>query len=97
MTTASVNKLTEIPSIEKPARRARKPHEKTGGHGARFFMGEAGANTISLTQEFKSEPEAQLESLKLSKPYYTVEAFKAVADLSNGSVAVEKRAVSSRT
>ena len=31
MTTATVNKLTEIPSIEKPARRGRKPPEKTGG------------------------------------------------------------------
>ena len=28
MTTATVNKLTEIPSIEKPARRGRKPQEK---------------------------------------------------------------------
>jgi len=97
MTTATVNKLTEIPSIEKPARRGRKALEKTGGPGARFFMGETGTNALSLTQEFKSEAEAQLESLKLSKPYFTVEAFKAVADLSNGRVAVEKRAVSSRT
>ena len=97
MTTATVNKLTEVTSIERPARRGRKAQEKTGGHGARFFMGDAGTNSISLTQEFKSEAEAQLESLKLSKPYYSVEAFKAVADLSNGSVAVEKRAVSSRT
>lgn len=97
MTTATVNKLTEVTSIERPARRGRKAQEKTGGPGARFFMGEAGTNSISLTQEFKSEAEAQLESLKLSRPYYSVEAFKAVADLSNGSVAVEKRAVSSRT
>jgi hypothetical protein len=97
MTTATVNKLTEVTSIERPARRGRKAQEKAGGLGARFFMGEAGTNSISLTQEFKSEAEAQLESLKLSKPYYSVEAFKAVADLSNGSVAVEKRAVSSRT
>ena len=97
MTTATVNKLTEVTSIERPARRGRKAQEKTGGPGARFFMGEAGTNSISLTKEFKSEAEAQLESLKLSKPYYSVEAFKAVADLSNGSVAVEKRAVSSRT
>ena len=61
------------------------------------FMGRQRTDTISLTQEFKSEAEAQLESLKLSKPYFPVEAWKAVADLSNGSVAVEKRAVSSKT
>jgi hypothetical protein len=97
MTTATVNRLTEVTSIEGPARRGRKVREKTEAPVPRFFMGEAATNTISLTQEFKSEAEAQLESLKLSKPYYSVEAFKAVADLSNGSVAVEKRAVSSRT
>jgi hypothetical protein len=71
--------------------------EKNNPAIARFFMGDAGAEGVSLKREFRSEVEAQLESLKLDQPYYAVESWKAVADLSNGSIAVEKRAVSSKT
>jgi hypothetical protein len=60
-------------------------------------MGAADAAGISLKQEFKSEVEAQLESLKLNQPYYTIESWKAVADLSQGSIAVQKRPVSTKT
>ncbi|HUZ95365.1 MAG TPA: hypothetical protein VMU57_10665 [Edaphobacter sp.] len=97
MSTATVSNLVEVPAVEKPSRRGRKPHEKEGPQVARFFMGDADDESISLQREFKSEAEAQLESLKLDRPYYTVESWKAVADLSNGSIAIEKRAVSSRT
>lgn len=97
MSTATVNKLIEVPAPDKALRRGRKSQEKDGPCAARFFMGAAGAEGISLQQEFKSEVEAQLESLKLDRPYYSVESWKAVADLSNGRIAVEKRAVSSKT
>ena len=97
MSTATVTKLAEVSADEKAPRRGRKSQEKDGPRTARFFMGESGAEGISLQQEFKSEVEAQLESLKLDRPYYTVESWKAVADLSNGRIAVEKRAVSSKT
>lgn len=52
---------------------------------------------ITLTKEFPSEVEAQLESLKLDQPYHKIESWKAVADLSQGSIAVEKQAVSLKT
>ncbi len=97
MSTATVNKLIEVPAPDKALRRGRKSQEKDEPCAARFFMGDAGAEGISLQQEFKSEVEAQLESLKLDRPYYSVESWKAVADLSNGRIAVDKRAVSSKT
>ena len=97
MSTATVTKLVEVPAVEKAPRRGRKSQEKDEPCAARFFMGDASVEGISLQQEFKSEVEAQLESLKLDRPYYSVESWRAVADLSNGRIAVEKRAVSSKT
>ncbi len=97
MSTAIVSKLVEVPQPDKAPRRGRKPQDKDTLAAPRFFMGDAGGEGISLKREFKSEVEAQLESLKLNQPYYTVESWKAVADLSNGSIAVHKRAVSSKT
>lgn len=97
MSIATESNLAEVPAVEKPSRRGRRQQEKDGSQGARFFMGDAGDTSISLQREFKSEAEAQLESLKLDRPYYAVESWKAVADLSHGSIAIEKRAVSSRT
>ena len=96
MSTATVNTLAELVRNEKP-RRTRRTQEKPDTVTTRFFMGDSGEGSISLTQEFASEVEAQLESLKLNRPYYTLESWRAVADLSNGSIAVQKRAASSRT
>ena len=96
MSTATVSRPAELELLEKP-RRGRKPQEKSGAVTTRYFMGEADATGISLKREFGSEVEAQLESLKLNQPYYTIESWKAVADLSQGSIAVQKRAVSTKT
>lgn len=46
---------------------------------------------IKLAREFRTEPEAQLESLKQDQPYFSVQAWKATPDLSNGTIAVTKR------
>lgn len=96
MSTAIVSKPAELQSIAGPKRKGRKSHESDAST-TRFFMGDAGTDGISLQREFKSEVEAQLESLKLNQPYHAVESWKAVADLSNGSIAVEKRAFNSKT
>ncbi len=96
MSTAMVNKPAEVQPIAGPKRKGRKSPESDRST-TRFFMGEAGTDGISLKQEFRSEVEAQLESLKLNQPYHAVESWKAVADLSNGSIAVEKRAFNSKT
>ena len=96
MSTATVTKPAELELMDKP-RKGRKPQEKSAAVTTRFFMGAADAAGISLKQEFRSEVEAQLESLKLNQPYYTIESWKAVADLSQGSIAVQKRPVSTKT
>jgi hypothetical protein len=96
MNTATISRPAELELLDKP-RRGRKPQEKSDAVTARFFMGDADAAGISLKREFGSEVEAQLESLKLNQPYYTIESWKAVADLSQGSIAVQKRAVSTKT
>jgi hypothetical protein len=96
MSTATVNALAELVPNDKP-RRTRRAQEKSDTVTTRFFMGDSGQGGISLTQEFASEVEAQLESLKVNRPYYTLESWRAVADLSNGSIAVQKRAASSKT
>jgi hypothetical protein len=96
MKTATISRPAELELPDKP-RRGRKPQEKSDAVTTRFFMGDAEATGISLKREFGSEVEAQLESLKLNQPYYTIESWKAVADLSQGSIAVQKRAVSTKT
>jgi hypothetical protein len=96
MNTATISRPAELELLDKP-RRGRKPQEKSDAVATRFFMGDADAAGISLKREFGSEVEAQLESLKLNQPYYTIESWKAVADLSQGSIAVQKRAVSTKT
>jgi hypothetical protein len=96
MSTATVSNPAEISLIDKP-KRGRKAQEKGESVTTRFFMGEATTDSVSLKQEFGTEVEAQLESLKLNKPYYTIDSWKAVADLSNGSIAVQKRPISTKT
>lgn len=78
------------------AESARKRRGRLAGNSdeqskPRFFAGEMTSDGIKLSREFRTEPEAQLESLKQDQPYYTVEAWKATADLSNGTIAVTKR------
>ncbi len=96
MSTATVTRPAAPELLDKP-RRGRKAQEKRDAVTTRFFLGDADSTGITLKQELASELEAQLESLKLSQPYYTIEAWKAVADLSGGKIAVEKRPVSSKT
>jgi hypothetical protein len=84
-------------SLVTPARRSRKAQDKREKHTKRFFLGDSAAEGVSLKREFLTEVEAQLESLKLGEPYYVVETWKAVADLSSGSIAVQKRVVSHKT
>ncbi len=103
MTTPSALRPTEDVSPETAARKPRKLKEKendkvTGAPNYRFFLGAVEENGVpSLERELPGELEAQLESLKLDRTYYKVESWKAVADLSNGSIAVQKRPVGKKT
>ena len=94
MSTAIVNKLAEVPPAAKPKRKGKKTQERSETSVRRYFMGESSGERITLDREFPSEVEAQLESLKQNQPYHTVESWRAVADLSDGSIAVRKRPVS---
>ena len=96
MSTATVTKPAGPELLDRP-RRGRKPQEKRDAVTTRFFLGDLDGTGITLKQEFASELEAQLESLKLSQPYYAIEAWRAVADLSEGRIAVEKRPVNTKT
>ena len=96
MSTATVTTPAGPELLDKP-RRGRKLQDKRDAVTTRFFLGDLDGTGITLKQEFDSELEAQLESLKLSQPYYAIEAWKAVADLSEGRIAVEKRPVNTKT
>jgi hypothetical protein len=86
--------MAEVPSAAKTKRKGRKSQERSETSIRRYFMGESSGERITLDREFPSEVEAQLESLKQNQPYHTVESWRAVADLSDGSIAVRKRPVS---
>ena len=97
-TTLTTPRTPEAVAVSAVAtRKTRKPTEKgVSSPNHRFFLGSLDAEgNITLTKEFPSEVEAQLESLKLDQAYHKVESWKAVADLSNGSIAVQKRPVGS--
>jgi hypothetical protein len=90
---ANVREFTSAP-VEEGKRRGRKPAaERSGEVIARFFLGESSSGKIQLITECKGEAEAQLASLLQEKPYFRVEAWQAFADLSQGSIAVQKKAV----
>lgn len=72
-------------------RRGRPAGSDEGRPAVRFFAGEISKEGITLAREFATEPEAQLNSLKLDQPYFSVEAWKVKPDLSNGSIAVTKQ------
>jgi hypothetical protein len=96
MTGEATAKVREIPlaPAEDGKRRGRKPAgERNHDVIARFFLGESTDGKVHLAVECRSEAEAQLASLRQEKPYFRVEAWQAVADLSQGSVAVHKKAV----
>ncbi len=72
-------------------RRGRPASSDEGQPPVRFFAGEINKEGITLSNEFATEPEAQLNSLKLDQPYFSVEAWKVKPDFSNGSIAVTKQ------
>ena len=90
---ANVREITSAPVGESKRRGRKRVGERQGEVAARFFLGESVDGSINLVTECKSEAEAQLASLRHDKPYFRVEAWQAFADLSQGSIAVQKRAV----
>ncbi len=81
-----------LPAEQNGRKRRGRPASSDEGHSpVRFFAGEINKEGITLAKEFATEPEAQLNSLKLDEPYFSVEAWKVKSDFSNGSIAVTKQ------
>lgn len=89
MSTATENRTAVNQTSRK--RRGRPVGSGDGQPAMRFFAGEMTQEGITLSTEFRTEPEAQLHSLKQDQPYFAIEAWKMTPDLSNGTIAVTKR------
>ena len=82
---------TEATTPGERKRRGRPSGSNDGQPVTRFFAGEIADGRITLSTEFRTEPEAQLNSLKQDSPYFSIEAWKMTPDLTNGTIAVTKR------
>ena len=80
----------------RPRRTRRRPARKPTGDGPiRYFLSNGDGNgTPVLDQEFKTESEAMLESLKTGKSYFVVSEWRGTADLSKKLPQIRKEAVS---
>lgn len=78
------------------SRRSRIGSEEEGGKGARFFLAKPGTNGGSpvLEREITSENEALVESFKLGLPYYSVQEWRAVSDLTGKNPQLRRELVS---
>ena len=79
------------------SRRPRNSSEEDGRNGARFFLAKAGSNGGSpvLEREITNENEALVESFKLGVPYYSVQEWRAVSDLSGKNPQLRRELVAS--
>ena len=89
-----------IPAEEK--RRGRKPGGGKDKSGSRvlFYLGEGGdrdGDRLVLKEEYSSEGDAMVESLKRNAPYYRIEVWQARAIVREGTVEIKKEQVSVRT
>ena len=89
-----------IPAEEK--RRGRKPGSGKDKSGSRvlFYLGEGGdrdGHRLVLKEEYSSEGDAMVESLKRNAPYYRIEVWQARAIVREGTVEIKKEQVSVRT
>ena len=95
MSASSIEKNVEQETAPKPGRKPRKPVESLAvASNTRFFVGEIDSDgKIVLSTEFPNELEARLASFRLEQVYYEVGSWKAVANMSQGGIAVERQAV----
>lgn len=81
----------------RPGRGGRKPRngQGDGGEGLRFFLAKHGAvdGVPNFEQEFATEPEAMVESLKTGHSYYTVSEWRGIADFSGKKPQLRREAV----
>jgi hypothetical protein len=82
-------------SASRSQRRTRGGSEEENGSGARYFLAKPGANGGSpvLEREIENENEALVESFRLGVPYYSVQEWRAVSDLSGRNPRLKREAV----
>jgi hypothetical protein len=63
----------------------------------RFFLSNSESNGLPLLdQEFGSEPEAMLESLKTGRSYFVISEWKGSADLSKKVPQIRKESITAK-
>jgi hypothetical protein len=65
-----------------------------------FYLGDGGdpeGHRLVLKEEYSSEGDAMVESLKRNVPYYRIEVWQARAIVKEGTVEIKKEQVSVRT
>jgi len=88
-----------LPAGNGSARSSRRPRngsEEEDRNGARFFLakpGNNGGNPV-LEREITTEKEALVESFKLGVPYYSLQEWRAVSDLTGKNPQLRRELVS---
>jgi len=90
------------PPVETSSVRGRKGKRRTSpvsssGGVFRFFLSKAESTGLPLLeQEFGSEPEAMLESLKTGRSYFVISEWKGSADLSKKVPQIRKESITAK-
>jgi hypothetical protein len=95
--------LDNKPPSETPTPRGRRGGKRRtsqaslSGGPVRFFLSKSESNGIPLLEEeFPSEPEAMLESLKTGRSYFAISEWKSSADLSKKVPQIRKECVTAK-
>ena len=89
---------TEPPALRgRRAGKRRSSQSLTPGGPVRFFLSKSENNgTPLLDEEFESEAEAMVESLKTGRNYFVISEWKSAADLSKKVPQIRKECVTAK-
>ena len=95
--------LDNKPPTETPTPRGRRGGKRRAGQSStpggpvRFFLSKSESNgTPLLDEEFQSEGEAMLESLKTGRSYFVISEWKSSADLSKKLPQIRRECVTAK-
>jgi hypothetical protein len=87
----------EAPAVRGRRGKRRTAQPSTSGGSLRFFLSKPETNGLPLLeQEFGSEPEAMLESLKTGRSYFVISEWKGSADLSKKIPQIRKESITAK-
>lgn len=100
MTEAASEERKSVSGANGASRTQRKRHngtEEESETGARYFLAKPGTDGDGgrpvLEREVSNENEALVESFRLGLPYYTVQEFRAVSDITGRNPRLKREAV----